>query len=113
MPSSIAAITRWRRSVLRLLVITTSWQITSSSESDKTYHVNPKNDSAFTEDALEESFGVNLSTHVWAIFVVANMSFFIYVPECQKLPIVSSLRHSFRSQPLRDLEKSICIGNPA
>ena len=34
-PSSIAAITRPRRSPLRLLVIITSWQITSSSESDK------------------------------------------------------------------------------
>src|SRR5690606_32425147 len=52
-PSSIAAITRPRRSPLRLLVIITSWQITSSSESDKADRVNPQTDSAFIEDALD------------------------------------------------------------
>jgi hypothetical protein len=50
-PSSIVAITRQRRSPLRLLVIVSSWQIDSNSESDKLVDVNPQTDSAFIEDA--------------------------------------------------------------
>lgn len=51
-PSSIAAITRPRRSPLRLLVIFTSPQITESSEPDNADLVNPQADSVFIEDAL-------------------------------------------------------------
>ena len=62
-PSSIAAITRPRRSALRLLVISTSSQITRSNESDNARRVNPQTDSAFSEDALEQRGQVAGAVH--------------------------------------------------
>jgi hypothetical protein len=66
-PCSIAAITRPRRSPLRLLVIFTSGQSTSSSESDKADCVNPQTDSAFIEDVRTPTSNSRLLVVRWPL----------------------------------------------
>lgn len=60
-PSLIAAITRLRRSQLKLLVIIASWQITKSSGVDNDRPLNPQADAAFIEADLEFHLGTRVN----------------------------------------------------